>query len=90
MTVAVFVENETGVEVKVRALFVWEPYPQQCEVEFPSGKTFGMPSSEILRYFSIKSPQEVVITQAFGAIDERPTRDQLAACLSQLDKEKTP
>ena len=76
MTAAIFTENETGIEVVVTTLFVWEPYPQWCEVRFPSGRTYGLPASDLLLYFSIKTPQEVVIRGAFGAVDERPTADQ--------------
>jgi hypothetical protein len=76
MTTATFIENETGLEVEVTTLFVWEPYPQQCAVRFPSGRTYALPASDILRHFSIKTPQEVFIRQAFGAVDDRPTADQ--------------
>jgi len=76
MTAAIFTENETGIEVVVTTLFPWEPYPQQCAVRFPSGRTYCLPASDLLRHFSIKTPQEVVITGAYGAVDERPTADQ--------------
>lgn len=81
-----FVENETGIEVEVVSFFHWEGYERICSITYPSGRAYAMPDAEMIKYFTIVRPQEVFM-EAFGGIDERPTKEQ-AALLHEPRPEK--
>ena len=74
-SVARFTENETGTEVSVETVFPWEPHPLTCVVTYPSGRKYTLPESELGKFFTIVSPQEVFIA-AFVGVDDRPTPKQ--------------
>lgn len=71
-----FIENETGTEVDVVTFFHWEGYDRISSVRYPSGRTYALPDSELIKYFTIVRPQEVFV-EAYGGVDDRPTADQL-------------
>lgn len=70
-----FIENETGTEVLVETVFAWEPHPLTCVVQYPSGRRYSLPESELSKHFTIVSPQEIFV-QAYGGVDDRPTKKQ--------------
>lgn len=70
-----YTEIETGVEVVVVAHGKWEPHPVYVTITYPSGRMYAMPDSEVSKYFTIVSPQEIFIN-AFGGADDRPTSNQ--------------
>lgn len=80
--VGFFIENETGIMVKIEGFFVWEPYEKVCSIEYPASfegahpRRYAMPEREVAKYFSWVTPQEVFLS-AFGATHDRPTPKQL-------------
>lgn len=70
-----FIEIETGTEVVVETVFAWDPHPLTCIVQYPSGRRYSLPESELNKHFAIVTPQEVFLT-AYGGVDDRPTPKQ--------------
>lgn len=70
-----FTENETGVEVVIVPYGRWDPYPVYVSITYPSGRKFAMPDDEVAKYFTIVSPQNIML-DAFGGVDDRPTPNQ--------------
>jgi hypothetical protein len=70
-----FIETETGTEVMVETVFAWEPHPMQCIVQYPSGRRYALPESELNKHFTIVTPQEIFM-EAYGGVHDRPTAKQ--------------
>lgn len=72
-----FTENETGVVCDVQSVFQWEGCPMMVVVTYPvHGKQYGLTVDVFQLHFTMVSPQELQ-ARAFGAVDERPTQQQL-------------
>jgi hypothetical protein len=72
-----FTENETGIEVLIKTPFAWGDSEKTSWITYPSGREFSIPDRLVSRHFTVVLPQEVFI-EAFGAVDERPTKLQRA------------
>lgn len=78
MATARFTENETGVEVIVEWFPKWGDDPMMATITYPDGRTFGATDARVSQHFTIVTPQEVVITKAYGGgLFDRPTDSQL-------------
>ena len=73
-----FTENETGIEVLVECPFAWEPFERYLVVQYPSGRRYALPEGAFARLFTIVTPQEVFI-EAYGGVEDRPTKKQREA-----------
>ena len=68
-----FTENETGTEVLISTPFAWGDYTKVSIIEYPSGRVYTLPDSEVSKHFTMVVLQEVFI-EAFGVVDERLTK----------------
>ena len=71
-----YIENATGIEVKLDATFEWGVHPpNNFVIHYPDGQVFITPRAMVDRHFTIVSPQDVPI-RSFGGNISRPNKKQ--------------